>query len=132
MSFPLTCSGDAQPLCHSPILTHSIRARQPQPIHALEIIRINRAALAGDDDAALFCQAYGHPPDRLHQRTPAIRMVATDGAGGIGWTERLVQAARRDEAEDDLFDGLKISGNGRVHGWRVAVFAADVKGCKNR
>src|SRR6185295_4809291 len=91
-----------------------ILPRRRQPVHALEVAWVDRLALAQDDDAAGLRQHDRDTADRLHQRTPLIRVTAAERAGGFGRIDGLARSALGDEAQQCGFDGVRIRGRNRL------------------
>jgi len=101
--------------------------RRAQPVHALEVARIDRLALAQDDEAALLGERDRDAADRLHQRTPLIRMAAAEFARGLLRVDRLAFALA-DEAEQGGFDCLGTRTRGLLfHVRRIADSDGDSK-----
>lgn len=100
----------------------SIQPRQAKPVHALEIVRIGRLALAKNHQPSLFRQPDGQPADRLHQRSPLIGMVAGDRAGDIRRADCLFCRRGRGKPEQALFENGKIRRESRCgsrRGWEL-------------
>ena len=84
-------------------------------VDAAEIVRIDRPALAGDDDPAFLHQPDSDAPNRLHQRPPAVGLVAADGAGGFGRVDRPAGAALGGELQDRRFEDGRPALSWRRH-----------------
>src|SRR5262249_1963782 len=78
--------------------------------------------LAQDDNAALLGECDCRAADRLHQRTPFVRMCAAELARDFGRVERLVWTALSDHAEKGVFDRFCVGARGGlfVHAQAIA------------
>src|SRR4051812_47011164 len=70
----------------------SILPRRRNPVHALEIARVDRLALAQDDGASLFGERDRDAADRRHQGTPAVGVRAAERPRGLLRIDRLARA----------------------------------------
>src|SRR5258708_732788 len=108
----------------------SILPRRRDPVHALEVARVDRLALAQDDGASLFGERDRDAADRLHQRTPAVRVRAAERARGLLRIDGLARAVLGDQAKQNRLDGARV-GTRRAFGLHAGshrVFAADAQG----
>ena len=77
-------------------LERSIEARQSQAIDAAKIVRIDRLALAIDDDPAGVGQPDGGVANLRKMRAPTQSVLAARGGeslGGVGRADRAPEAA---------------------------------------
>ena len=91
----------------SALLPAPQRLADRQPVDSLKIVGIYRSALSQNDDPALFHEPDRCEPNRLHQRPPALGLVASERPGDIRGIE-VAAVASPDQLQHlrlDVFSG---------------------------
>ena len=76
-------------------------------VHALEVVRVDRAALARDDDAPVLHHPHGDAADLGHEPAPGLGPVARERPRGLRRADGLGLPPRGREVQDGGLDPLR-------------------------